>query len=125
MRIPVFARRRNPSIDKPILRKSLTYGEEQVRSGLAVWVDPADHSKGIVACEMLPSGKTLQFVETISVSEKSLLPPLEPNGCVFDPPPTAQPTNPVVRWMTAAFANQKSKRIRMEEIVLRRQAATS
>ena len=32
MRIPVFARRSNPAVDPPIIRKSLSYGETQVQT---------------------------------------------------------------------------------------------
>lgn len=59
MRIPVFARRSNPAIDRPILRKSLIYCAGQVASGLADWVDCLNPRKGIVAQEYLPSGKAL------------------------------------------------------------------
>lgn len=52
MRIPVFARRTNPSIDPPLVRKSLSYGEEQVARGLAYWVDAADPRQGILCREL-------------------------------------------------------------------------
>lgn len=84
MRIPVFARRTNPAIDKPILRKNIGYGEEQVRSGLADWVSSGDHSKGIIAREMLRSGKCFLPVETVSVS--TALPRVELPGLKFQPP---------------------------------------
>ena len=122
MRIPVFARRSNPAISRPILRKSLAYAEEQVRFGSADWVDSLDHAKGIIAREMLPSGKMFVPAETVSVS-KAILPPLEPNGCLFVPPPSAQPTDPIVRWMTAVIGKQTSKRLRMEAAALRHEAA--
>lgn len=69
MRIPVFARRSNPAVARPILRKSIAYCQAQVRSGLAEWVDSLDYGRGIVALEYLPSGKQ---VETVAVDEKSI-----------------------------------------------------
>lgn len=59
MRIPVFSRGSNPRVDRPILRKSLCYGLEQVENRLADWVDPIDPGKGIIARELLPSGKAV------------------------------------------------------------------
>lgn len=56
MRIPVFARGANPSIDRPILRKSESYCRLQVDEGRAFWLDPADHAKGIVCRELLYFG---------------------------------------------------------------------
>lgn len=70
MRIPVFARRSNPAIDKPILRKNLSYAEEQVDSGLAEWVDPLDRSRGVIAREMLYFGEKALPLQTVSVSDK-------------------------------------------------------
>ena len=79
----MFARRTNPAIDKPILRKNIGYGEEQVRSGLADWVSSGDHSKGIIAREMLRSGKCFLPVETVSVS--TALPRVELPGLNIPP----------------------------------------
>jgi hypothetical protein len=56
MRFPVFARRSNPSIDRPILRKSLAYVTDQVDAGRADWIDPTNPAKGIIAREMLHFG---------------------------------------------------------------------
>lgn len=56
MRFPVFARRSNPSIDRPIQRKSPSYCTAQVDTLAADWVDENDHGKGIVAREMLYFG---------------------------------------------------------------------
>lgn len=67
----MFARRSNPAIDKPILRKNLSYCEEQVRYFMADWVDPFDPKKGIVALEMLASGKRLETVECESLDGSS------------------------------------------------------
>ena len=54
MRIPVFARRSNPAIDRPIIRKSVSYAEAQVSDRLADWVDVNDKRRGIIAREYLP-----------------------------------------------------------------------
>jgi hypothetical protein len=53
----VFARRANPRVDPPILRKSKSYVEDQVRSGLADLVDPTDLRKGIICRETLYFGE--------------------------------------------------------------------
>ena len=53
MRIPVFARRSNPAVDRPIIRKSLSYAETQIADRLADWVDVNDKRQGIVAREYL------------------------------------------------------------------------
>ena len=53
MKFPVFARRSNPAVDRPILRKSRAYVEEQVNRGAAFWVDSCDPRKGIMARDML------------------------------------------------------------------------
>ena len=66
MRISVFSRGANPRIDRPILRKSLSYATEQVENLLADWVDPGDPGQGIIAREFLPSSKHL--VETADVA---------------------------------------------------------
>lgn len=60
MRIRVFARRANPAIDKPILRKSIAYGAEQVSEGRADWIDSNDPTQGIIAREMLRLGEKAQ-----------------------------------------------------------------
>jgi hypothetical protein len=68
MRFPVFARRSNPSVDSPILRKSKTYIEAQVAAALANWVDPADPRKGIIAREMLYFGQREFQAETADLT---------------------------------------------------------
>ena len=62
MKFPVFARRSNPAVDRPILRKSKSYVEEQVGRGVAEWVDETNPKRGIICCEMLASGKVLETV---------------------------------------------------------------
>jgi hypothetical protein len=69
MRIPVFARRSNPAIDRPFLKKSLFYTTEQVAAGRADWVDPAHPEKGIICRELLYFGERPQRVETIAISK--------------------------------------------------------
>ena len=68
MRIPVFARRANPSADRPILRKSISYASLQVDSGKADWIDRAHPEKGIICREMLYFGRRALPVETVEVS---------------------------------------------------------
>jgi hypothetical protein len=73
VRIPVFARRSNPSVDLPIIRKSVAYCEKQVADLLAEWVNPSDHSQGIIAREFLPRETMPDFspapLETLPASE--------------------------------------------------------
>lgn len=69
MRIPVFARRSNPSVDRPFLKKSLFYVTEQVNAGRADWVDPARPEKGIICRELLYFGEPAQRVETVAISK--------------------------------------------------------
>ncbi len=65
----------------------MNYLEEQVRTGVADWVDPADPRQGIIAREMLHFGEKALPVETISVSKFAKgLPPLEAHGTRFDDP---------------------------------------
>lgn len=52
----MFARRSNPSVEKPIQRKSKFYVTGEVEAGRADWVDPNDPKKGIICREMLYFG---------------------------------------------------------------------
>lgn len=79
MRFPVFARRSNPSIDPPIVRKTLDYLEKQVLDLLADWVDPTNKRKGIIAREYLPSGKTLP-PNPVDIEKLGTLPAIELPG---------------------------------------------
>jgi hypothetical protein len=85
MRIPVFARRANPSIDSPILRKSESYIKQQLAAARVDWVDPTDPRKGVICREMLYFGERALPVETVSVSSL-LLPPLELPGLHLEKP---------------------------------------
>ena len=62
----MFAKRSNPFVDRPILRKSKNYVEQQVSHGRAHWVDPEDHKKGIVCREMLYFGERALKPEPVS-----------------------------------------------------------
>lgn len=52
----MFARRANPRVDREIVRKSMSYLESQVESGLADWVNSGNHREGIIARELLNLG---------------------------------------------------------------------
>jgi len=86
MRFPVFARRADPRVDRPIVRKNLNYLETQVAEGLADWVDPCDPAKGIIAREYLPSGKA-QAPDPVAV-ESLNMPRAELPGVKYVPPAT-------------------------------------
>lgn len=89
MRIPVFARGSNPRIDRPNQRKSLSYGTEEVAAGRADWINPDDHSQGIICRAFLYSGQTLQPAKPEQITRLSLrraLPPLEVSGTLFNDP---------------------------------------
>lgn len=85
MRFPVFARRANPSVDPPILRKSKSYVEQQVAEGRADWVDPADPHKGILCRELLYFGERELKAEPADLSVFS---PIELPGIRYVPPDT-------------------------------------
>lgn len=48
MRFPVFSKHSNPSIDRPLQRKKMAFLELRVSELAADWVDPVNHSAGIV-----------------------------------------------------------------------------
>lgn len=68
MRFPVFRRGADPRSERPILRKSKSYVEDQVDHGRADWVDDDDHSKGIICRERIYVGPREIPVETVDVS---------------------------------------------------------
>ncbi len=89
MRIPVFARGSNPAIDRPNQRKSESYGIAEVDAFRADWIDPADHSKGILCRAFLYSGQYLKPASPEQVSKlsrRNSLPALEVHGSQFDDP---------------------------------------
>jgi hypothetical protein len=98
MRIPVFSRRSNPSIDPPILRKSVSYAQDQVKFGRAFWVDDNDPGKGIICRTFLDSAKPLP------VDTEPSGPPVE-LGLRFIPPRTwKNPTLPRLAIYSLAAA---------------------
>lgn len=53
MRLPVFSRDSNPAIDPFLCKKSAFYVESLIASGMALWVDSSDKSKGCIGIGML------------------------------------------------------------------------
>jgi hypothetical protein len=89
----VFARGANPAIDRPNVRKSVSYAAEEVAAGRADWVDLHDHSKGVVCREFLYRGEMLkpaQPEQLTRLSRRNALPPLEVSGTQFDDPHKSQ-----------------------------------
>lgn len=91
MRIPVFARGSNPAIDRPNQRKSIAYGTAEVEAGRADWVDPDDHTRGILCRAFLYSGQQLvvaspEFVAKLARPRPCPLPPVEVGNARFDDP---------------------------------------
>jgi hypothetical protein len=84
MRIPVFGRGSNPRVDLPILRKSESYAALQVEERRADWLDPDDHSKGILCRELIYFGPRAVYLETVELSQAF---PAELPGIRFVPPP--------------------------------------
>lgn len=84
MRIPVFARRANPCVDRPILRKSESYANEQIQWGRATWVDPEDPRKGIICREVLYFGERLTPPAADTGNSNSFV-----VGVKFQPPKSA------------------------------------
>lgn len=72
MRIPVFARGANPRVDRPFLKKSESYAEGEVLAGHADWLDPDDHTKGILCRELLYFGPRPTRVETVHLADLEL-----------------------------------------------------
>jgi hypothetical protein len=89
MRFPVFARGSNPAIDRPNQRKSGAYCLREVETARADWVNPDDHSKGILCRAFLYSGEYLKPAAPEQIrrlSRRNALPPLEVEGSEFDDP---------------------------------------
>ena len=89
MRIPLFARGSNPAIDRPIQRKSVSYGAAEVEAGRADWVDANEPAKGIICRAFLYRGETLkpaQPEQLTKLSHRNALPPVEVSGLKFDDP---------------------------------------
>lgn len=116
MRVNVYPRGANPSVDRHILRKSLAYAIEQVENFLAAWVDPADWSKGIIAREFLPSVKAMPLPESEG-GRADLVPMAQLR---FVPPPNAGTVMGLVKDKGSRFRwNWKPE----EEAFLERMAA--
>ena len=101
MKVFVYPRGANPRVDRPIQRKTLEFCRQQVEQyGSADWVDPKDHSKGIVCRQFLHFGaRVAQKITAAGVDEarymkrlkkrlRSALPPVEVGGCRFVAPGT-------------------------------------
>lgn len=84
----MFSRGSNPSIDRPILRKSEAYAAQQVEDFRADWVDPSDHAKGILCRELLYRAPLEFFPEPVAMC--ALLPCLEPSGTRLKSPATSR-----------------------------------
>lgn len=97
MKISVYPRGANPRIDRHIQRKSLSYATEQVELyGVAEWIDPNDHLKGIICRDRLAFGPKIERIVDATPAEleklthgklRSALPPAEIGDCKFVPPP--------------------------------------
>jgi hypothetical protein len=84
----------------------MKYLEEQVRSGVADWVDPRDPRQGIVAREMLHFGEKALPVETVALHD-SFRADGELRGVKFVPPKNeSKPSMAAIReswdWRTEA-----------------------
>jgi hypothetical protein len=89
MRIPVFARRTNPSVDRPILRKKMAYAIAEVAAYRAAWVDITDPRKGIICREMICSERRIQpepdsgqYIGAEIPGLKFVPPPMEKNPLI-------------------------------------------
>jgi hypothetical protein len=98
MRIPVFARGANPRIDRPILKKSKSYADEQVALANADYIDPSDPAKGIICRELLYFGARPVTVKT---ADLSTLPLSEIPGVRF-----VGPRNPVPHFVSTLSPDQ-------------------
>lgn len=87
MRVSVFARGSNPAIDRPNVRKSVSYASAEVEAGRADWVNPNDHSKGILCRAFLYSGELLKPAQPDQLRRlhRNSLPPREVSVRFDDP----------------------------------------
>jgi len=91
MRVRVFSRGSNPAIDRPLVHKSLSYAAEEVESGRADWVNPDDHTQGILCRAFLYSGQTLvtaapEVLSKLVRPRRCPIPPVEVGNARFDDP---------------------------------------
>lgn len=102
MRVSVFARGSNPAIDRRIQRKSLQYATDEVEAGRADWVNPEDHSQGVICRAILYSGERLvnaapEALQKLARPRRCPIPPLEVELTHFDDPEKNQ-TVRAERW---------------------------
>ena len=91
MNISVYARGSNPAVDRHIQRKSISFCSTEVEAKRADWVNPDDHSQGIICREFLYFGEKLvvaapEKVEKLARPRACPLPPLEVGNARFDDP---------------------------------------
>lgn len=83
MNISVFARGSNPAVDRHIQRKSESFCAIEVNAGRADWVNPDDHSRGIICRDFLYFGEKVSPAQPEQLSKLTLrnaLPPIEVRG---------------------------------------------
>lgn len=111
MRIPVFAQRANPVVDRPILKKSEGYAREQVLSGRAVWIDASKPRKGIICREILFFGERRtplpQKTTKRTRRRRGVLPSLEVPNTKFQQPSTLP--SPLIAQISARFLRMATR----------------
>lgn len=85
MRVPVYPRGANPHTARRMIKKSLSYAQQQVVDRRADWVDVDDPKKGIVPREFLASSKV--YAATPEQIEQLTGSPPPDVGLKFIPPP--------------------------------------
>lgn len=108
MRIPVFARRANPSVDRPILRKSESYARDQVLAGRAHWIDPDEPRKGVVCREILFFGeRRTPLPPNTKKRRRGVLPALEVGNTRFEQPTTVP--SPLIAALSRRFLRMATR----------------
>jgi hypothetical protein len=108
MRIPVFARRANPSVDRPILRKSESYAKDQIERGRAVWVDPDDPRQGIICREILFFGeRRTPLSPKTKKRRRGVLPAIEVGNTRFEQPTTIP--SPLIAAISRRFLRMATR----------------
>lgn len=106
----MFARGSSPQIDRPILRKSKLYVEDQVSIGRAEWVDANDHTKGILCRELLYFGPPDALgYDPLPLGSRLKLAPLELPGLIFREPQSIEwqrdhKLGPTIRFLESLTA---------------------
>lgn len=93
MRIPVFARGANPRVDRPILRKSKRYTDDQVAAGRADYIDPQDPARGIICRELIYFGPRTVIDPPATTTSAAMA---ELPGLKFIPPASSE-KNPTLQ----------------------------